>query len=96
MPRIHQYEEKYVKTDFQTEIRRQQGQYNLMSCRALSQAAGIPHSTLNPKINNPFKLTVEDLRKLIPVLHPDPAPVLALLGYSKKDIEKFKTSGGKG
>ena len=96
MPRIHQYDEKYVKTDFQTEIRRQQGEQNLMSCRALAQAAKIPHSTLNPKIDDPFKLTVKDLRKLIPVLHPDPAPVLALLGYSKKDIEKFRSSGVKG
>lgn len=96
MPRIRQYDEKYTKTDFQTEIRRKQGHYDLMSCRSLSQAVGIPHSTLNPKINDPFKFTVEDFRKLVPVLHPDPAPVLALLGYSKKDIEQFKASCGKG
>lgn len=92
MPRIPQYEEKYAKADFQTEIRRQQGEYNLMSCRSLSQAVGIPHSTLNPKIKDPFKLTVEDLRKLVPVLHLDPAPVLALLGFTKKDIKNFKES----
>lgn len=90
MPRIRQYEEKYAKTDFQTEIRRQQGHYNLMSCRSLSQAVGIPHSTLNPKLNDPTKLTVEDFQKLVPVLHPDPAPVLALLGFSKKEIQNFK------
>lgn len=90
MPRIRQYDEKYAKADFQTEIRRQQGHYNLMSCRSLSHAVGIPHSTLNPKLNDPTKLTVEDFQKLVPVLHPDPAPVLALLGFSKKEIQNFK------
>lgn len=90
MPRIRQYEEKYLKTDFQTEIRRQQGCYNLMSCRSLSKAVGIPHSTLNSKLNDPSKLTVEDFQKLVPVLHPDPAPVLAFLGFSKKEIQNFK------
>lgn len=90
MPRIRQNEEAYAQSDFQTEIRRQQGYHNLMSGRSLSQAVGIPNSTLNPKMSNPFRLTVEDFRKIIPVLHPDPAVVLALLGYSKKEIKKFK------
>lgn len=89
MPRIHQYDEKYATADFQAEIRRQQGYYDLMTVQALAQAVGIPRSTLHPKIHNPHKLDVEDFRKLVPVLHPDPRAVLALLGYTKKEINQF-------
>lgn len=63
-----------------------------MSYRSLARAVGIPHSTLTPKMANPFKLSVEELRKIVPVLCPNPAVLLALLGYSKQQIKKFKES----
>ena len=90
MPRIHQYAEKYAIADFQQDIRRQQGHYDLMSVRALAGAVGIPHTTLNPKLKDPKKLTVEDLQKIIPVIHPDIETLLVLLGCSRQEINKFR------
>ena len=89
MPRIHQCAERYVKEDFQTEIRRQQGQYNLMSVRSLARASGIANTTLQAKLRDPDKLEVADLRKLVATIHPDPGVVLALLGYESREIKKL-------
>lgn len=89
MPRIRQYGEKYAVEDFRREIRCRQGYYNLMTIQAVANAAGIPRSTLHMKLQAPETMGVEDLRKLIPVLHPDPRSVLALLGYTKKEINQF-------
>lgn len=90
MPRIHQNAEKYALDDFRKEIRKKQGEYDLMSVRALADKAGIPQSTLNPKIHDPDKLMVPELRKLVKTLHLEIGSVLELLGYSQQEIKKFK------
>lgn len=90
MPRIYQNADKYAVADFQQEVRRQQGHYDLMSVRALAGAMGVPHTTLNPKLKEPKRLTVEELQKLVPVIHPDIGILLTLLGYSKQEIKRFK------
>lgn len=90
MPRIYQNTQKYVVADFQQEIRRQQGHYNLMSIRALAGAMGVPPTTLNPKIKEPSRLTVEELQKMVSVIQPDIGVMLTLLGYSNQAIKKFK------
>lgn len=90
MPRIHQNAERYAHDDFKREIRQRQGYYDLMSQRALADAAEIPRSTLWAKLQNPDKLDVADMRKLVQTLYPDPAIVLALLGYTQKEITQFK------
>lgn len=92
MPRINQKAEEYARADFQREIRSRQGFYDLMSLRALSEATGIPHSTLWAKLKDPDKLEVADLRKLVKVICPDPVILLALLGYSKQDIRRVKNT----
>lgn len=91
MPRIRQYAEKYAREAFQTEIRRKQGERELMSVRALSRETGIPATTLGPKLDDPGKLKVEDLQKLVAALTPDPAAVLGLLGYDSKTIRRYMT-----
>ena len=88
MPRLRQNAERYAREDFQTEIRKKQGEHDLMSVRALARALGIPATTLGPKLEEPDKLKVEDLRKLVAVLALDPLAVLALLGYDNKTIRQ--------
>ena len=90
MPRITQNSEKYAKEDFQKEIRSKQGYHDLMSQRALADAAGIPHSTLWAKLKDPDKLEVADLRKLVKTICPDPLILLALVGYSKQDMKRVR------
>lgn len=94
MPRIRQKSTVYAEEDFRTEIRKQQGTYNLMSVRSLAVAADIPSTTLHDKIKDPGKFTVQDLRKLIATISPNPVAVLGLLGYSQKEIKK--SIGGNG
>ncbi len=96
MPRIRQKAKEYAVADFQQEIRRQQGYHNLMSVRALAKAIEVPHTTLNPKLKEPHKLTVAEIQKLVSVLHPDIGILLTLLGYSKQEIEKYFKNCSKG
>lgn len=89
MPRIRQLADKYAREDFSKEIRRKQGEMELMSVRALAEATNIPASTLGPKLKEPDKLDVVSLRKIVKTLYPDPATVLRLLGYETKEANKF-------
>lgn len=89
MPRIKQLADKYAREDFSKEIRRKQGEMELMSIRSLAEATDIPPSTLGPKLREPDKLDVVDLRKIIKTLSPDPAVVLRLLGYETKTANKY-------
>ena len=89
MPRIKQLADKYAREDFTKEIRRKQGEMELMSIRSLAEATDIPPSTLGPKLREPDKLDVVDLRKIVKTLSPDPAVVLRLLGYETKTANKY-------
>ena len=89
MPRISQLADKYAREDFAKEIRRKQGEMELMSVRALAEAIDIPASTLGPKLREPDKLDVVDLRKIVKTLSPDPAVILRLLGYETKTANKY-------
>ena len=89
MPRLRQLADKYAREDFSKEIRRKQGEMELMSVRALAEAIDIPASTLGPKLKKPDKLDVVSLRKIVKTLYPDPATVLRLLGYETKEANKF-------
>ena len=92
MPRIKQYAEKYAEEDFRREVRCKQGYYDLMSMTALSNETGIPRTTLAKRISIPAGMSVEELRKIIAVLHLDPEISLALLGYTTKEINRFENN----
>lgn len=92
MPRIRQKEQQYADEDFRKEVRIKQGAYDLMSQQALADATGIPRPTLRKRMLEPQTMTVEEFRKLIGTLCPDPGAVLRLLGYSSKDIRKYKNA----
>lgn len=89
MPRIRQKEMEYAEGDFRAEVRVRQGYCDLMSQQALADAAGIPRPTLRKRLLEPQTMTVEELRKLVGTLCPDPVAVLRLLGYNTKDIRRF-------
>ena len=89
MPRLKQYAEKYAREDFLKEIRRQQGEYNLMTGRELARAMGIPHTSLRDKILEPDKMNAEFIRNLVGTLDISPEVLLAFLGYDKKQINQW-------
>lgn len=92
MPRIAMYADKYADADFQKEIyRRMADRYEEVSVRALAREIGACQSTLNTKIRKtPCTLVISELRKIVSVLKPDPVIMLKLLGYTSKEINKFK------
>ena len=93
MPRLRQLEGKYAEEDFRREIRIRQGYYDLMSQQALAEHAGLPRTTLAKRMAAPAGMTVEELRKLVVAIEPDPAIVLGLLGYKKAAIKKLMDAG---
>ena len=94
MPRIRQYAERYAEEDFRKELfRRMADRYEQISVRALARETGISHSALNIKIREDnTNLDIGELRKIIPLLNPDPGIILKLLGYTPQQIKRFKES----
>ena len=81
-----------VDESFRREVRIRQGFYDLMTLRELGDSSGIPSSTLCKRLANPGDFTVEELRRLIGAVEPDPLVLLATIGYSDKAIARLKKS----
>ena len=94
MPRIRQNEEKYAAEDFRKEVRIRQGENDLMTKAALAEEVDIPRTTLTKRLADPMGMTFAEFKKINRSIHPDPAVVLALLGYSAKEIRKFREQAG--
>ena len=82
--------------NFRREVRMRQGYYDLMTQMALSEQIGIPQSTLSKRLAQPENFTVEELRRLVGGIKPDPFVMLGLLGYEAKDIRKAKEAVANG
>lgn len=89
MARTKQAPEVTSDENFRRELRSRQGYYDLMSQLALAKHSGIPQSTLSKRLAKPDNFTVEELRKLVGSIKPDPAVMLDFLGYAPKDIRKM-------
>lgn len=94
MPRIHQNADKYAAEDFRKEIRVRQGENDLMSKSALAEEVDIPRTTLLKRLLDPMTMSFGEFKKLNEALHPDPGVVLMLLGYSAKEIKRFRECSG--
>ena len=93
MPRIQQNAEKYAAEDFRKEVRIRQGERDLMSKTALADEADLPRTTLTKRLTDPMSMTFGEFRKLKAAVDPDPGVILQLLGYSPKEIRKFRSQG---
>lgn len=85
MPRIRQYAENYAAEDFRREMRSRMG-YHDLSQHGLAQKTDISQTTISNRIRDPNDITVGELRSLNKVLGLNPRIVLALLGYTQKQI----------
>lgn len=92
MPRLKIYNAVYDESDFRKEMFTKMAlRYDEVSVRKLAEEAGVSQSTLNQKLRHCAKnLDVHELRLIIPILRPDPAVVLRLIGYTSQDITRFK------
>ena len=89
MPRIRQYAENYAAEDFRREMRSRMG-YHDLSQHGLAQKANVSQTTISNRMRDPNDITVGELRSFHKVLGLSPAIVLALLGYTRRDIKELK------
>lgn len=87
MPRIRQYAENYAAEDFRREMRSRMGYYDL-SQQALADQTSLSQSTISNRLRDPNDITVGEMRSLNKALELNPAIVLALVGYGKKQIKE--------
>lgn len=88
MPRVKQLERTYRTQDFLKAFRRGQAEADLMHLNDVAEAAEIPYSTLWKRMQEPDKLTVAELRKLIRVVPITALDLLAFLGCDTNDIKQ--------
>lgn len=80
MPRIRQNREEYARKDFRKAIDHAMTDAEYRSIKALAEVVGIPYSSFWRMLQDPEKITLGDLRKIMQVL---PLPDSALLQFLK-------------
>ncbi len=88
MPRIKQNAKEYARQDFQKAIGRAQVDAGLTQKKMLSEASGIPYSTLWKRLEVPENITLEQFMQLLRVLPIPAEALLAFVGYSTKEIRR--------
>lgn len=89
MPRIKQFEARYVVKDFWVELDGQGGRQGLRSNAALGEAIGITGQSVGKYRKNIAPMKLETMQKLVTLLKPDIFIVLRLLGYTEKEIRGY-------
>lgn len=90
MPRIRQYADRDTMRDFCAEVNAQCGRYGYKTQKALGAALGVCQATAGNYLKNPESIQFGTLRAMVKLLQLNPFVILRALGYSAKDIKKFK------
>ena len=90
MPRIRQLSQHYANEDFTKALRVEMLYCGYGSFKEVAKAVPMDHRTLYRKVNEPEKFTIAELRELRKVLNLEPDIILALLGFSSKEITRFR------
>ena len=94
MPRIKIKANEYAVADFRKELFKCLAErYEIVSVRALAGELGVCQATINAKIRSKTEqMNVAELQMIVPLLKPDPEVILKLVGYTGKEIARFKNS----
>lgn len=94
MPKLRVDPIEKAKTDFLREIKIKRAQYDILQ-RDIGAEINLSVSATSSLLSRPDDISVGRLRKIIAMLRLDPVIVMALLGYSVKDLKKgFADEGG--
>ena len=85
MPRIRQNEELYARKDFQTAIKHAKTDAEIRNLKSLAADVGIPYSSFWKLMQEPEKITLGQLRKLLSVIPLPASALLAFVGYERKE-----------
>lgn len=89
MPRIRQYEDKYIKEDLLKEIGARCVWAGIRTNEELGNAVGVTGASIGNYKRDPGKIQLKTMRSMVAALKLDPGVVLRFLGYSTQDIKKF-------
>lgn len=90
MPRIRQLSQHYANEDFTKALRVGMLYCSYGSFKEVAKAVPMDPRTLYRKVNEPEKFTIAELRELRKVLNLEPDILLTLLGFSSKEITRFR------
>lgn len=85
MPRIRQNEELYARKDFQKAIEHAKTDAEIRNLKSLAADVGIPYSSFWKLMQEPEKITLGQLRKLLSVIPLPASALLAFVGYERKE-----------
>lgn len=88
MSRLRVDPDESARVGFQREVRVRRAALD-MTQNELADAVGIAPSFMSTLLSDPDKISVGRLRKIVKTLGPDLRVVLALVGASAKDIQRF-------
>ena len=87
MPRIRQKANAYRNEDFRRRVLARLAEKGLQQ-HDLAEKLNLSDGTVSTMLRHPDKIQVERLRKIILFLELEPESVLALTGFSAKNIQK--------
>lgn len=89
MSRPRTNSDKSASEAFKREVRARRA-YLDMTQDELGETIGVCSSQISKLLANPDSISIGRLRKIIQVLDLDPQIILALVGYSQKEIKDFQ------
>lgn len=90
MPRIRQYAEQYARKDFQQAVDIARIRAEIRNTKVLAESVGIPYTSFWRLLQEPDKITLGQLRKMLGVLPLPAAAVLSFIGYDGKTARSYE------
>lgn len=90
MPRIRQYAERDARTAFQKAIEHARMDAEIRNTKGLAEAVGIPYTSFWRMIQEPEKITLGQLRKLLKIIPLPASALLAFVGYERKEVNSYE------
>lgn len=89
MPRIRQNADRYRQSDFIREIDTRCAWCGIKTNQALGKVLEVSGASIGNYREDPEKMQVRVLKRMVSVLKLDIPALLAFLGYTEKEIRKF-------
>ena len=90
MPRIRQYAERDTRTAFQKAIEHARTDAEIRNTKGLAEAVGIPYTSFWRLIQEPEKMTLGQLRKLLKTIPLPAAAIMVFVGYDRKEVNSYE------
>ena len=90
MPRLRQYADRDARNDFRKAIEHARTDAEIRNTKGLAEAVGIPYTSFWRLIQEPEKMTLGQLRKLLKTIPLPAAAILAFVGYDRKEVKSYE------